>query len=211
MTKQKKGSREKAKVLVSFILDETGSMQVVKGPTISGFNEYVQSLRQEDNADDVRFMLTKFNSEKIELVHDSVKLSDVALLDDASYSPNYLTPLYDVIGKTIKAISDDGCNVLFVIQTDGQENYSKEFTREAIFTVIAEKKKAGWTFVFLGADQDAWDVGMQLGLDKGNVMSYNSAETKAMFRTLSTATGCYTRSGGTLTADFFQDPQDTIS
>lgn len=196
------------KILVSFILDETGSMQSVKGPTISGFNEYVETLRLEDNANDIRFTLTKFNSERIELVHNSVKLNEVILLNEDSYRPNNLTPLYDVVGKTINATTDDGCNVLLVIQTDGQENYSKEFTRQAIHDLIAEKKKADWTFVFLGADQDAWEVGAQFGLDKGNVISYNSAETKSMFRTLSAATVSYASTGGAQTAKFFSDVSD---
>lgn len=191
------------KILVSFILDETGSMQSVKGATISGFNEYVETLEREDGADNIRFTLTKFNSEKIELVHNSVKLGEVVLLNEDSYQPDNLTPLYDVIGKTVNAIADDGCNVLLVIQTDGQENHSKEFTHQDIHALIAEKKKAGWTFVFLGADQDAWAVGMQLGLDRGNVMDYDSQETQAMFRGLSASTICYANAGGKQTASFF--------
>lgn len=197
------------KILISFILDETGSMRVVKGQTISGFNEYVGTLKAADNAEDMRFTLTKFNSEKIELVHDSVPLSEVALLTRQSYQPDNLTPLYDVIGKTLNSINDDGHNVLFVIQTDGEENHSKEFTRQAIFDLISEKKKAGWTFVFLGADQDAWAIGMAFGLDKGNVMSYESAETTSMFRTVAASTCAYVATGGTKTARFFDDGSDT--
>lgn len=196
------------KILISFILDETGSMQVVKGATISGFNEYITTLRATDNAEDIRFTLTKFNSEKVELVHDSVSLDKVALLTEQSYQPDNLTPLYDVIGKTLKSIKDDGCNVLFVIQTDGQENYSKEFTRQAIFDLVAEKKKVSWTFVFLGADQDAWAVGAQFGLDQGNVMSYDGSQTQAMFRTVASATSTYAATGGTKTACFFVDEDE---
>ena len=61
-------------MLVSFVLDETGLMQSVKKETISGFNEYIQPLKDEKSAGDIRFTLTKFNSGKIEVVHDSIKL-----------------------------------------------------------------------------------------------------------------------------------------
>lgn len=196
------------KMIVSFILDETGSMQAVKGQTISGFNEYVQALQADENAKDIRFALTKFNSEKVEVVYDGVALKNVAMLTEESYRPDHLTPLYDAIGRTIhsleKKIEGKKWNVLIVIQTDGQENHSQEFTRDAIFSLIGEKKKAGWTFAFLGADQDAWKAGQSLGLDQGNVMSYNSAKTRAAFRTVAEATLSFTRTGGQATNRFFE-------
>lgn len=194
------------KLYISFVLDETGSMQVVKSLTVAGFNEYVETLRAEKNAGDMRFTLTKFNSEKVEIVHDGVKLDKVELLTEASYNPAHLTPLYDAIGRTIRAIESKSkkSNVLIVIQTDGQENASGEFTRDGIFGLINEKKKAGWTFVFLGADQDAWLTGQALGLDKGNVMAYAGADTHKTFREAAAATVSYSRKGGGQTSDFFE-------
>lgn len=195
----------KKKMHISLVLDETGSMLVVKRLTVDGFNEYVKTLRAEKNAGDMRFTLTKFNSEKVEIVHDGVKLDKVTLLTDESYQPVHLTPLYDAIGQSIRAIEGKKGNVLIVIQTDGQENASKEFSREGIFGLIAEKKKKGWTFVFLGADQDAWLAGQQLGLDKGNVMSYDSKDTKKALHRVATATVSYASRGGGQTSDFFAD------
>ena len=49
--------------LVTFVLDETGSMEPVKAQTISGFNEYVDTLKKIENAK-VSMTLTKFNSKK---------------------------------------------------------------------------------------------------------------------------------------------------
>lgn len=197
------------KMFVSFILDETGSMLSVKGQTISGFNEYVETLQREENAGRIRFALTKFNSEKIEVVHDGVKLAEVEALTGDSYRPNYVTPLYDAIGTTIRALETrlEGKkrNVLVVIQTDGQENDSKEFTLRGIFDLISDKKAAGWTFVFLGADQDAWVAGHVLGIEKGNVMSYAGEQTVGTFKKTARATTRYTQSGGTQTAKFFGD------
>lgn len=195
------------KMFVSFILDETGSMQVVKGQTISGFNEYVRTLQAEESAGDIRFTLTTFNSARVNVVHDGVALADVRLLTEDSYCPANLTPLYDAIGRTIRALEQKvicpGAKALVVIQTDGQENCSKEFTRAGIFSLIDEKKKAGWTFAFLGADQDAWLTGEALGLDKGNVMSYARADTGAAFVATARGTVSYTQSGGLQTDEFF--------
>ena len=77
-----------AKTLVSLLLDETGSMQVVKGATISGFNEYIETLKNGDGAEDMRFTMTRFNSEKIETPYDAVDLPDVAELTEETYLPD---------------------------------------------------------------------------------------------------------------------------
>ncbi|NIP23783.1 MAG: VWA domain-containing protein, partial [Phycisphaerae bacterium] len=116
------------KKYVSFILDETGSMLSVKDQTISGYNEYLDTLKQEK---DVLFTLTKFNSAKVEVVYDAVKIKDVELLTADTYHPTATTPLYDAIGTTItsleKATKNKKGKKLVVIQTDGLENASKEF------------------------------------------------------------------------------------
>ncbi len=197
------------KLFVSFILDETGSMQSVKEATISGFNEYVKTLKGGDDAERIRFTLTQFNAEKVDVVYDGVRLDKVAQLTEETYQPASLTPLYDAIGRTIRALegrlADKKRNVLVIIQTDGAENASKEFTQEGIFNLIKEKKAANWTFAFLGADQDAWEIGSQLGLDRGNVFSYNSSETRQVFGKTAVSTLNYASSGGTVTRQFFDD------
>lgn len=198
------------KVHVSFILDETGSMRLVKVATLSGFNEYIETLKAGKNAKNVRFTLTKFNSDKIDVVYNGVKLDKVEKLTDEAYQPAALTPLYDAIGQTIKVLeTSEKHNVLVVIQTDGQENHSFEFNSKKIFSLIDKKKKDGWTFVFLGADQDAWIVGQKLGLDKGNVLSYQSAETRSTFRQVAQASTHYSGTGGAQTANLFSEAEES--
>jgi len=202
------------KMIVSFILDETGSMQSVKEQTINGFNEYIKTLKSEKSASDIQFAMTKFNSERVEIVYDGVNLKEVQPLNQDTYHPRALTPLYDAIGRSIGALekkvnSKKKQNVLMVIQTDGHENHSKEFSRNGIFNLIDEKKKAGWTFAFLGADQDAWLAGQKLGLDKGNVISYDSKQTESVFANLAQSTSRYAKGGGTQTKTFFSEDEES--
>lgn len=203
------------KIFVSFILDETGSMYSVKGETISGFNEYVETLRGGNDAERVRFTLTQFNAHKVTVVYDGVNLDKVAELTDETYQPVALTPLYDAIGRTIRALekrlAGKKRNVLVVIQTDGYENASKEFTQKGIFNLISDKKAAGWTFAFLGADQDAWQAGTLLGIERGNVLSYASDVTCQTFGRAAEATLSYASSGGAVTARFFDEDESTNS
>lgn len=203
------------KMFISFILDETGSMQSVKGQTISGFNEYVETLKGGDDAGRIRFALTRFNDEKVDVVYDGVRLDEVAELTEETYWPTSLTPLYDAIGHTIRALekrlAGKKRKVLVVIQTDGAENASKEFTQGVIFSLISEKKGAGWTFAFLGADQDAYQTGARLGIERGNVMEYTSGETHQTFGRTATATLNYVSSGGKVTTGFFDSETDSSS
>jgi hypothetical protein len=53
--------------------------------------------------------------------------------------------------------------VLGVIVTDGLENCSREVDPQTLANSIAERERDGWTFIYLGANQDAWAVGEQTG------------------------------------------------
>ncbi len=161
---------ENERLLVSFILDESGSMSSCEEATISGFNEYIETLKQRRGT--LRMTLTKFNSDGINVVYDDKAIGEVVSLNNDTYKPDAVTPLYDAIAKTIQDISEDRNNVLCIIMTDGLENASTEYKREDVFKMIKEKQDLGWSFVFLGANQDSWQTGRALGLSSGNVANY---------------------------------------
>lgn len=187
---------------VSFVLDETGSMESYKSATISGFNEYVDGLRDKD----ALFTLVTFNSMETKRRYEGVPIKEVKVLTGETYNPNAMTPLYDAIIAAIGA-TEDGDSVLFIIMTDGLENASKEATRDDVFRAIEEKKKTGWSFVFLGADQDAWAVSSSIGVSAGNTVSYASAKTGETFIALCAATSCHVHRGApSATSDFFTNP-----
>lgn len=213
----------KKRTMVGFVLDETGSMETVKDATISGFNEYINSLKK--NGDSFTFTLVKFNSTKINKVHSDVPISKVKLLTDKTYNPDNMTPLYDAIAKCIhtieehlkKAIDDcDACEerftcftadnsancdkkpaVLLVVMTDGFENASLQYNRMEILDLIQKKESEGWTFAYLGANQDAWGVGQSIGIRGGNTMTYaNTPDSlSAAFSSMTSATCNYVDNG----------------
>ena len=132
-------------------------------------------------------------------------------MNDENYRPNALTPLYDAIGRTIRNLESKKGSKLVVIQTDGYENSSKEFSQKGIFDLISEKKKEGWTFAFLGADIDSWKIGQQLGLDRGNVMNYTGKESKKAFRVMASSTSSYVDSGGVQSKSFWNKESDELT
>ena len=147
---------------VAFLLDQTGSMWACKKDVIGGFNQLLKD-QKANKKDKLKFSLTLFNSEEIEKRYVNVDIDEVDNLSDENYVPNNLTPLLDAVGKTIQEIGDEK-NVLFVIYTDGYENYSKEFKKEQIKQMVKEKEGNGWKFLFLGADLDNFADAMGMGI-----------------------------------------------
>jgi len=177
---------------VTLILDETGSMQSCKGAAIAGFNEYLKTLRQMPMP--VQFTLTLFNSGKLDVRHHNVPVSQVPELTEKSYQPAAGTPLYDAIGRTLTTAGRDAlpeCKKLFVILTDGQENASREYSRDGVVRMIRESEGRGWTFVYLGADHNAWTAGGDLGIAGHNTVQFCRRETGRTFERLSEATATY--------------------
>jgi hypothetical protein len=79
--------------------------------------------------------------------------------------------------------------ILFVTFTDGLENQSVEYTREMIFDLIGKREVEGWTFAYLGANQDAYAVGQKIGYAPGSTQNFapDAAGSAAAFASLSRA------------------------
>lgn len=192
MAKQKNSSTPQATktvVLMSFLLDETGSMESVKAATISGFNEYVGSLKKRDEL--TRFTLTLFNSGGTRTMFQALPVQAVGELDENSYKPDNTTPLYDAIAAAIHKMDADveaalkrgetDLDILFVIMTDGLENASQTYNRAQVFDLITARRERGWSFVFLGSNQDAWSVGSSIGVAASHSMKYSAGSEQATF------------------------------
>lgn len=65
--------------------------------------------------------------------------------------------------------------------TDGHENASREWTHAAVKALIEEQTRTyHWQFLYLGADQDAIEVGSSLGVAAGHSMTYSRGKVHAM-------------------------------
>ncbi len=193
---------EEQRLLVNFVLDETGSMESCKDATISGFNEYISSLKRRRGT--IRMTLTKFDSTKVEFVHRDAPIAEVDPLNADTYQPGAATPLYDAIAKTIQEVPKERANVLCIIMTDGEENASREYKKEDIVKMIQEKESKGWTFVYLGANQDAWTNAQAIGMSfSGSSSNYNTSDfgIARAYKTLAANTVCYTAQ----TENFFSE------
>ncbi len=61
---------------------------------------------------------------------------------------------------------------LVVVFTDGHENASRRWDRGRLFRRISDLQDRGWTFVFLGANQDSYAEGGALGFSSGSTSNF---------------------------------------
>jgi uncharacterized protein YegL len=194
----------KQRVLVNVILDKSGSMSTKVQDVIGGFNLYLDELAKEP-AVDYGFSLTLFDT-VVDMKYKAVPLSKIAKLDDATYRPSGNTALFDAIGNTVQTVSTDGFDkTITVIMTDGEENSSREWTLQAIRELIKSKEAAGnWTFVFLGANLDAFAQGANLGVPMANAVRYDPANYRGVYDSLARSTKLFSAAPERVAGNFFK-------
>lgn len=175
----------KNRLYAHVLLDRSGSMESCRDSTISAFNEYVNGLRMDD-AISARISLTLFDDQGIDLIFDRQKPRDMTELTSQTFVPRGMTPLNDAIARTAaemdKAVLRDGENVAFVILTDGLENASKEYSRDAVRKLLDRlQKEKNWLVIYLGANQDAFAEGAARGTAVANTMGFDVSQIPQAF------------------------------
>lgn len=162
--------------LITFILDESGSMGAIEHAARTGFNEFLDE--QLTHGGDTWWTLTTFNT-STRTRFAVIPGAEVRPLG-SDYSPGGMTALYDAVGSAVtetrRYLEDAGdgapADVIVVILTDGLENASREWTHAQVFDLITEAEDSGWQFIFLGANQDSWATSQSMGIRKGAVVDW---------------------------------------
>lgn len=155
------------------ILDESGSMSSIERQAITSMNETIQTIKtaQKKHPEQKQFItLISFSGtgmDGVKVIRDCVAAEKVAEISDKDYTPNSCTPLYDAMGFGItsldKAIGKEDM-VLVTIITDGMENTSQVYSSKAIAEMVAAQRKKGWTFAYIGANQDSVEVAREMNI-----------------------------------------------
>lgn len=168
---------------IVFVIDRSGSMKLIAAAMCQGFDELINN--QKKLPGECRVTVAQFD-DHYEVLYTARPLSQVPKF---VLEPRSTTALYDAVARTIletgyrlEAMREDDrpSQVLFVIVTDGIENASREFPGEAGRKRLAEmikhqRETYSWDFVFLGANQDAFAVGVGLGISGTNAVTYDAS------------------------------------
>lgn len=193
----------KTQVFNVIILDRSGSMGLIRQAAVEGFNETLAGIKkaQEKFAEtqDHFVSLVTFCSCETKHVFDKTPVEKVNPLKMEDFIPCCTTPLYDAMGITltkmrrqVEAIED--VVVVVTIITDGMENASKEYSGKAIKELVERLRSEGWTFTYMGANQDSVEVAMNLSIRNSRNFAYTSEDTRAsMGKDSSTRMNFFTR------------------
>ena len=166
-----------------FLLDRSGSMQSIKDDTEGGFDAFIGEQRTQPGR--CLVTLAQFDDQYEEVYRD-VAVADVAPLH---LQPRGSTALLDSIGRLVgeagarlAALPEDQRPgvVIVGIMTDGHENASRELSHPQVKAMIdRQTKDYGWQFLYMGADQDAIEVGSSIGVSAAHSMTYSRGRVAA--------------------------------
>lgn len=168
------------------ILDASGSMDTIYHDTLNGVNQTIQSIRcaQEENpAIQQRLSLALFSGpSQIRFIYKSEYIQNVPDLSTREYIVGGLTALYDAIGYAVDAgVCHFSDAVLVTIITDGRENASERWTRIQIKVLVESLQERGWTFTYIGANQNASFEASKIGIKNSHNFRTTPEETREMF------------------------------
>jgi len=209
----KKSSKNNDKyTYIGIALDRSGSMEYMVDPTIRGFNEHLQSIK--DNASKgghTKVSLVTFGGD-VTKEFMNLTPSRIRELTKSSYKPLGSTPMYDAIGVLLRDLEEydrsDYGNIgfLIIIISDGEENASRHYNNVRIATEIARLKATGrWTFAYIGANQDVYEVAQYFKIS-AIPWTYSPDGTEKIYRCMSASTVNYLGSredGNTAVGDYF--------
>ena len=162
-------------------------MSSIRKDTIEGYNTFIDEQKKVPG--EVSATLIQFD-DKYEVVYKNKNLSSVPPLTYETFVPRGSTALLDSVAKGIvdtgKELaemreSERPEKVIFIIQSDGEENSSREYTYEKVAEMINhQRNKYNWAFIFLGTNLDAIKEASKFGVTANHAMTYanNSVGTK---------------------------------
>lgn len=161
------------------VMDKSGSMGPRQADAIGGFNQFLED--QKKDPENTNLTLVLFDT-TYSIPINGKPIKDVPPLNTDTYRTGGNTALNDALARAIietgKRLSDmaevDRPNkVICVVITDGEENSSKEHTKEQVQAMVKhQEEKYDWAFIYLGANVDAFDQARQLGIQGNMAMNF---------------------------------------
>lgn len=170
------------------VLDESGSMSSLKNDTIGGVNSYIK--KQAEDNDGTNITIVKFEGGQIRVPVKGVPATKMGNFTD--YQPAGGTNLLDAVGTTLNMANDllksfkkaDRPSIFIQIVTDGQENQSRNFSKEDIQGMVGQATEADWIITYVGANVDAFAESHSLGISSAATSNYVGKNTKGLYDTM---------------------------
>jgi hypothetical protein len=176
-------------------VDRSASMSGLEEETRSGYNGFLDDLCAGEPAGGLVVTTVLFDHEVTRLC-TAVPIGVAPRLDRDNYRVRGYTALYDAVGQLIVGFEEavtlgEHDRVQLMVQTDGRENASKEFSAERVRALIGEREASGkWSTAYLGAGPAAWDGGAVMGMRSVNTVG-DAGSTRSSYAGMAAATRSY--------------------
>ncbi|MBU8921005.1 MAG: VWA domain-containing protein [Bacteroidales bacterium] len=183
---------------IGIALDRSGSMQQLLGSTVSGFNEHLETIQSDAlKGGTTKMSLVTFGNNTVTTEFLNLDPKKVRSLHKGAYRPSGNTPMYDGVGRLIDELAEfdveeADVGFLVLVISDGQENASRLWNQPGIANRINALKNTGrWTFAYVGANQNLFEVTQFFG--QNNVLSweYTPKGTEYVYDVMCTSTSAY--------------------
>ena len=107
---------------------------------------------------------------------DRVPVGKIMDFTEKDYRPGGCTPLLDAMGRSLHDLeckTGENDRVFATVITDGYENSSQEYTGKMIKALVSRLRTKGWTFAYIGANQDAVEAASELNID--NALNFDAS------------------------------------
>ena len=163
---------------ITLVCDRSGSMQSIRTDAEGAINSFI--TKQQEVPGDATLLFVEFDALR-GLHDDGIDWYNIVHNGDLKAAPIYRlkprgnTALLDAVGRAIVETGDKlekmpedqrPEHVFFVVQTDGMENSSRDFTWDSVRKMVTEQTEVWkWEFVFLGTGPETWGQGAQMGFN----------------------------------------------
>lgn len=180
------------------VLDESGSMAMLVNDTVIGYNTFIQEQKEIEG--ECKVTLVTFSTAS-KVIDNGKDIKEAIILEArGNYYPSGGTALYDAVclaidtvGKRLNETPEDERpeNVVFVINTDGEENSSREYgLKDMVDRIETQQTKYNWKFLFFGTNFDALKTGSSYGIGASKGFTNSGVGLQSTY----SATSCVMRS-----------------
>lgn len=159
---------------ITIVMDRSGSMNEVREEAEQAINSFLTEQKAVDGECSLLFIDFDGQDPKHVVFDGNLDTAPAYQLH-----PRGMTPLLDATalsiiqtGQKLNKLpeAERPSRVIFVIQTDGQENVSQEYSWEQVRDLVKEQTDTyAWQFIFLGMGMDTFKQGQAMGVQ--NVVS----------------------------------------
>jgi Mg-chelatase subunit ChlD len=209
MTTSKKATNAKGTTLLVLVVDRSGSMESIRTDMEGGIKALIHDQSKEKGT--LLVTLAQFD-DHYELLAEGIPAAELL---PYRLVPRGSTALLDALGRTISEVrariealevGERPGHIIFAVITDGEENASREWSHLQIMDTVKARIDEGWSFTFLGANQDAIREGGRMGVSAQSSLNFeaSSSGTREAVQSMSASMGRMRR-GEAKTLEFTED------